>query len=115
MVPKSWLKRSKTLALQFKNKASAGDASKYLSKDYIHKEIERIDDAMNNIKYGDDPFWSKMTDAEKQHTLSDLERQSMAYQDVLSIADLPTEVKLSALLEEGEKVNRRNKTNLKRV
>ena len=29
-----------------KNKASAGDASKYLSKDYIYKEIERIDDAM---------------------------------------------------------------------
>ena len=42
-----------------KNKASAGDASKYLSKDYIYKEIERIDEAMTNIKYGDDPFWKK--------------------------------------------------------
>ena len=45
--------------IKVKNKASAGDAGKYLSKDYIHKEIERIDDAMNNIKYGDDPFWNR--------------------------------------------------------
>ena len=96
-----------------KNKASAGDASKYLSKDYIYKEIERIDDAMTNIKYGDDPFWNRMTDAEKQHTLSDLERQSLAYQEVLSIADLPREVKLRSLIEEGEKVKWRNQTNLK--
>ena len=96
-----------------KNKASAGDASKYLNKDYIHKEIERIDDAMENIMYGDDPFWSKMTDAEKQHTIADLERQSMAYQNVLPIADLPREVKLRSLIEEGEKVKWRNQTNLK--
>ena len=54
-----------------------------------------------------------MTNAEKQHTLADLERQSMAYQEVLSIADLPREVKLRSLLEEGKKVKWRNQTNLK--
>jgi len=75
-----------------KNKASAGDASKYLSKDYIHKEIERIDEAMNNIAHGDDPFWKKFTDAEKQHTLDDLARQSQDYQDLLPKSELPIEV-----------------------
>ena len=68
---------------------------------------------MNNIKFGDDPFWNRMTNAEKQHTLADLERQSMAYQDVLPLADLPREVKLRSLLEEGKKVKWRNQTNLK--
>ena len=110
---KELVKMFEDAGITVKNKASAGDASKYLSKDKIHKEIERIDDAMENIMYGDDPFWSKMTDAEKQHTIADLERQSMAYQDVLSIADLPREVKLRSLLEEGKKVKWRNQTNLK--
>ena len=107
------VKKFEDAGITVKNKASAGDASKYLSKDYIYKEIERIDDAMNNIKYGDDPFWKRMSMEEKQHTLSDLERQSMDYQYALSIADLPKEVKLRSLIEEGEKINRRNKTNLK--
>ena len=37
----------------------------------------------------------------------------MAYQEVLPLADLPREVKLKALIDEGEKVKWRNQTNLK--
>ena len=110
---KELVKMFEDAGIKVKNKASAGVASKYLSKDYIHNEIQRIDEAMENIMYGDDPFWNRMTDAEKQHTLADLERQSMAYQDVLPLADLPREVKLRALIDEGEKVRWRNQTNLK--
>ena len=99
--------------IKVKNKASAGDSSKYLSTDYIHSEIDRIDDAMQNIKYGDDPFWDKMTTAEKQHTLDDLYQQSLRYQEVLSVSELPREVKLRSLLEEGKKTRWRNQTNLK--
>ena len=68
---------------------------------------------MQNIRFGDDPFWEKMTNAEKQHTLDDLYQQSLRYQEVLSISDLPREVKLRSLLEEGKKKRWRNQTNLK--
>jgi len=68
---------------------------------------------MQNIRFGDDPFWEKMTNAEKQHTLDDLYQQSLRYQEVLSVSDLPREVKLRSLLEEGKKKRWRNQTNLK--
>jgi len=110
---KELVKMFEDAGIKVKNKASAGDSSKYLSKDYIYSEIERIDEAMQNIRFGDDPFWNRMTNAEKQHTLDDLYQQSLRYQEVLSISDLPREVKLKSLLEEGKKTKWRNQTNLK--
>ena len=72
-----------------KNKAGPNRTGDYLTQDQIKTYIDEIDEAMNNIAYGDDPYWARASNEHKQFTLNDLSKQSEEFQRYLDPENFP--------------------------
>jgi len=75
-----------------KTKAGPVKAGEYLSQDQIKTSIDEIDEAMNHIAYGDDPYWARADPEHKKFTLDDLAKQSEEFQQYLKPENFPSDV-----------------------